>query len=35
MLALTLILGYPSSSDAALAYVKLIQHLAVFKGYKG
>ncbi|XP_058743011.1 anaphase-promoting complex subunit 5 [Vicia villosa] len=23
-----------SSSDAALAYVKLIQHLAVFKGYK-
>lgn len=24
-----------SSSDAALAYVKLIQHLAVFRGYKG
>ncbi|KAB1226858.1 Anaphase-promoting complex subunit 5 [Morella rubra] len=24
-----------SSSDAALAYVKLIQHLAAFKGYKG
>ncbi|KAK4275586.1 hypothetical protein QN277_018642 [Acacia crassicarpa] len=24
-----------SSSDAALAYVKLIQHLAVFKGYRG
>ncbi|KAJ1379661.1 Anaphase-promoting complex subunit 5 domain [Sesbania bispinosa] len=23
-----------SSSDAALAYIKLIQHLAVFKGYK-
>ncbi|KAK7809558.1 anaphase-promoting complex subunit 5, partial [Quercus suber] len=23
------------SSDAALAYVKLIQHLAVFRGYKG
>ena len=27
--------GFPSSSDAALAYVKLIQHLAVSKGYKG
>ncbi|XP_027368120.1 anaphase-promoting complex subunit 5 isoform X2 [Abrus precatorius] len=30
----TCFLDASSSSDAALAYVKLIQHLAVFKGYK-